>query len=73
VAAWRVRLLECEEGKDDPALLFADWKEQGIETVELALRPGDPRVVYWRAVLEKTGARRIKPWPRSGYEMYQLP
>jgi hypothetical protein len=73
IVALRSRLRRCEEGGEDPRALLTEWRTQGITTVEIALRPGDPRVDFWRGVLHEEGAKRVTTWPRSGYEMYLLP
>ena len=74
IVDFRVRLKACEEGELDPALLFATWKEQGIVSAEIALRPGDDlRTEFWRDTLLAAGAVLSEPWPRPGYEMYLLP
>ena len=70
----RVRLMACEEGRLDPALLFATWRDQGFVSAEIALRPGDDRRTdFWRQTLLDAGAVRSEPWPHPGYEMYLLP
>jgi hypothetical protein len=70
----RVHMKACEEGELDPALLFATWKEQGMVSAEIALRPGDEsRTDFWRETLLSAGSIRSEPWPRPGYEMYLLP
>jgi hypothetical protein len=74
IVDFRIRLEECEMGNRDPAQLFADWKEMGIVSAEIALRPGDERRTdFWRRTLLDAGAVRREPWPRPGYEMYRLP
>lgn len=71
---FRVQLKNCEEGRVDPALLLAAWKDMGMVSAEIALRPGDEqRTDFWRDVLVSAGAVRREPWPRTGYEMYLLP
>jgi len=72
IVALRSRMKECEDGRADPGALLAAWRAEGIRTVEIALRPGDARVGFWRGVLEAEGARRIAPWPREGYETWRL-
>ncbi len=74
IVEFRVRLKACEEGELDPGLLFAAWKDQGIVSAEIALRPGDEqRTDFWRETLLSAGAVLSEPWPRPGYEMYLLP
>ena len=72
VIALRTRLKACEEGREEAADLFLEWKAAGIRLVEIALRPDDARAEFWRAALTEYGARRIAPWPREGYETYRL-
>jgi hypothetical protein len=73
IVALRSRLEACEEGREDPAGVIAEWRAAGIRTVEIALRPDDPRVAFWRGVLASEGATRISPWPQPGYETWRLP
>ena len=74
IVAFRTRLQDCEQGRSTAAELFADLQEQGVELVELALRPGDDvRIEFWREALRDADARRIAPWPQDGYETYRLP
>jgi hypothetical protein len=74
IVEFRVRLKACEEGELDPVLLLADWKDQGIVSAEIALRPGDElRTDFWRETLMSAGAVLSEPWPHPGYEMYLLP
>jgi hypothetical protein len=74
IVDFRVQLEACEEGELDPALLFAAWKDMGIVSAEIALRPGDERRTdFWRETLLNAGAVRSEPWPHDGYEMYRLP
>lgn len=70
----RSRLLDCEEGRLDPAVIFAEMKGRGVVSVELTLRPGDDaRLDFWRQALTRWGAVRSEPWPHQLYEMYRLP
>ena len=74
IVEFRVHLKACEEGELDPALLLASWKDQGIVSAEIALRPGDElRTDFWRHTLVSAGAVLSEPWPHPGYEMYLLP
>jgi hypothetical protein len=74
IVVFRVKLKQCEEGRLDPSILMASWKEMGIVSAEIALRPGDQlRTDFWRQTLWAAGAVRSEPWPQSGYEMYLLP
>jgi len=73
IVEFRVHLKACEEGELDPVLLLASWKDQGIVSAEIALRPGDElRTDFWRETLLSAGAVLSEPWPRPGYEMYLL-
>jgi len=74
IVDFRVQLEDCENGKLDPVRLFVAWKDMGIVSAEIALRPGDERRTdFWRETLLAAGAVRSEPWPHSGYEMYLLP
>ena len=74
IVEFRVRIKACEEGELNPSLLFAVWKDLGIVSAEIALRPGDERRTdFWRETLLTAGAARSEPWPHPGYEMYLLP
>jgi hypothetical protein len=74
IVVFRAKLQQCEEGRLDPAVLMASWKEMGIVSAEIALRPGDDRRTdFWRETLLVAGAVRSEPWPQPGYEMYLLP
>jgi hypothetical protein len=74
IVAFRVQLEDCENGRLDPSTLLEDWKDLGIVSAEIALRPGDERRTdFWRETLLAAGAVRSEPWPRPGYEMYLLP
>ena len=69
----RVRLLNCEEGRESAVDLLAEMNGQGISRVEIALRPGDEkRVTFWRDALIQAGAVREDLWPQVGYEMYRF-
>ena len=74
IVVFRAKLQQCEEGRLDPAVLMGSWKEMGIVSAEIALRPGDERRTdFWRETLLAAGAVRSEPWPQAGYEMYLLP
>ncbi len=68
---FRIRLLECEAGREDPENLFHEMRSQGMARVEIAIRQGDDRrIEFWRAALTRNGAVRDDLWPVQGYEMY---
>ncbi len=74
IVKFRVDLKACEEGEMDPARLLESWREMGLVSAEIALRPGDARRIdFWRQTLLAAGALRSEPWPHPGYEMYLLP
>lgn len=74
VIALRNRLLDCEEGRLDPAVIFAEMKGRGVALVELTLRPGDERRLdFWRRALAGQGAVRLDLWPHPLYETYRMP
>ena len=48
-------------------------RRDGIELVEIAVRPGDEkRVTFWRDALKQARAERIFYWTQAGYEMYRF-
>ena len=70
----RTRLLECEEGRLDPEVVFREMKERGVVSVELTLRSEDDvRLAFWRRALLASGAKRSEPWPHPAFEMYRMP
>jgi len=74
IVDFRVQLKACEDGELNPALLFSAWKDLGIVSAEIAIRPGDGRRTdFWRETLLAAGAVRSEPWPHPDYEMYRLP
>jgi hypothetical protein len=74
IVDFRVQLKACEDGLLTPPRLFSAWKDLGIVSAEIALRPGDERRTdFWRETLLGAGAIRSEPWPHPGYEMYLLP
>jgi len=74
IVDFRVRLADCENGRLAFADLMSTWKDMGIVSAEIALRPGDERRTnFWRETLLGAGAVRSEPWPRLGYEMFLLP
>ncbi len=66
----RTELAECEDGRADPGAILTRWRAEGIALIELALRPDDPRVHFWRTALVRAGARRVTFWPQPGYETW---
>ena len=69
----RVRLLDCEEGRESAGELLDEMKAEGYTRVEIALRVDDEkRVTFWRDALFQAGAVREDPWPQVGYEMYRF-
>ena len=49
IVDFRVQLEDCEDGEMDPVRLLASWKDMGIVSAEIALRPGDERRTdFWR-------------------------
>jgi hypothetical protein len=69
----RTRLLNCEEGNESAGKLFQEMRADGIELVEIAIRPGDEkRVTFWRDALKQARAERIFYWAQTGYEMYRF-
>ncbi len=74
IVDFRVKLADCENGRLAFAEVLAAWKDMGIVSAEIALRPGDERRTdFWRETLLAAGAVKSEPWPRLGYEMYILP
>jgi hypothetical protein len=74
IVEFRVKLADCENGRLAFAELLTAWKDMGVVSAEIALRPGDEsRTDFWRETLLAAGAVRSEPWPRLGYEMYLLP
>ena len=74
IVKFRVDLKACEDGEMDPVRLLESWREMGLVSAEIALRPGDARRIdFWRKTLLAAGAVRSEPWPHPGYEMYLLP
>lgn len=69
----RIRLLNCENGRESAADFLSQLRASGFSRAEIAIRHNDKkRVTFWRDALVEFGAVRDDTWPQAGYEMYRF-
>ncbi len=73
VIALRDRIHDCTGDEALARAFLRRQPQQGIREVELALRPGDGRVDFWRRQLQAVGAVSISGEDNPGYQRYRLP
>lgn len=72
IRSLRARMARCETGGADPLALLREQVALGCTGFELALRPDDPRVGFWRDGFRRFGAEPTDGAP-DGYETWRLP